>query len=47
MMEVEENVKSFIERWIDLTGSCGKAALFKPVDRVGLLTPKCAIGLGE
>ena len=47
MMEVEENVKSFIERWIDLTGSEGKAELFKPVDRVGLLTPKCAIGVGE
>lgn len=47
MMEVEENVKSFIGKWIDLTGSAGKSELFKPADRVGLLTPKCAIGVGE
>lgn len=47
MMEVEENVKQYIERWIELTNSAGKAALFKPVDRIGLLTPKCAIGVGE
>lgn len=47
MMEVEENVKKYIEKWIDLTNSAGKAALFKPVDRIGLLTPKCAIGVGE
>lgn len=47
MMEVEENVKQYIERWIELTNSAGKAALFKPVDRIGLLTPKCDIGVGE
>lgn len=47
MMEVEENVKEYIEKWIELTNSEGKAALFKPVDRIGLLTPKCAIGVGE
>lgn len=47
MMEVEENVKQYIEKWIELTNSEGKATLFKPVDRIGLLTPKCAIGVGE
>lgn len=47
MMEVEECVKSFIEHWIDLTGSEGKSTLFHPIDRMGLMTPKCAIGLSE
>lgn len=47
MMEVEENVKEYIGKWIELTNSAGKAELFKPVDRIGLLTPKCAIGVGE
>lgn len=47
MMEVEEEVKSFIEHWIDLTGSEGKASLFSPIDRMGLMTPKCAVGLSE
>ncbi len=47
MMGVEDNAKRFIEHWIDLTGSEGKASLFKPVDRLGLLTPKCRIGDSE
>ena len=47
MMEVEESTKAFVEKWIDLTGSSGKASLFSPENRIGLLTPKCAIGVGE
>ncbi len=47
MMGLEDHVKGFIEHWIDLTGSAGKSELFKPIDRMGLLTPKCTIGLGE
>lgn len=47
MMGVEECVKDFVEHWIDLTGSEGKANLFRPIDRMGLMTPKCTIGLSE
>ena len=47
MMGVEEEVKTFVEHWIDLTGSEGKAKLFSPIDRMGLMTPKCAVGISE
>lgn len=47
MMGMEEHVKDFIEHWIDLTGSEGKADNFHPIDRTGLLTPACTIGQGE
>ncbi len=47
MMGAEDAVKDFIEHWIDLTGSAGKAELFRPIDRMGLLTSKCAVGLSE
>lgn len=47
MMNEEEAVKAALEHWIDLTGSAGKAPLFTPQDRMGLLTSKCAIGLSE
>lgn len=47
MMGVEECVKEFVGHWISLTGSEGKAKLFAPIDRIGLLTPKCKIGVAE
>lgn len=47
MMGVEECAKEFVEHWISLTGSEGKAKLFAPIDRMGLLTPKCKIGVSE
>ncbi|MGP1508899.1 MAG: class II fructose-bisphosphate aldolase [Sphaerochaeta sp.] len=47
MMGVETTVMHFIERWIALTGSEGKADLIKPIDRMGLLSPSCTIGLSE
>ncbi len=47
MMEEENAVKKALEHWIDLTGSAGKASLFKPVNKIGLLTSKCAIGQTE
>lgn len=47
MMGVEECIKAFVEHWISLTGSEGKAKLFAPIDRIGLLTPKCKIGVSE
>ena len=46
-MEEENAVKKALEHWIDLTGSAGKASLFKPVNKIGLLTSKCAIGQTE
>jgi fructose-bisphosphate aldolase class II len=47
MRGVEETVKTFVEHWIDLTGSEGKADLIKPVDKMHFLGSMKAVGTSE
>lgn len=47
MASMENAAKNAISHWIDLTGSAGKASLFKEENKLGLLTAKCAIGETE
>ncbi len=47
MIGAEHAAKELVSHWIDLSGSAGKAEHFKPIDKTGLLSEKCAIGTTE
>lgn len=47
MIACENAAEQALEHWIDLSGSKGKASLFKQENKLGLLTQQCAVGVTE